>query len=324
MGQKGLSRKGTWARVLEAVHRRVSPGKRPAVGLSGGADSVVLAEALHRLQVRPVLLHFNHRWRGRTAEADARWVRAWGKKRKLRVVPGRAGKAGRTGEGEAREERWKFFESAMRSHQRNELWLAHQSDDQAETVLMQLLRGAGPEGLAGMGETSERNHFSVVRPLLGFSREEIRRAAREAGLTWREDKTNEDEKSWRVRIRKKVFPFLAKTYGRDVRAALARTAEIFSGEADFWKKEIGKIPRHPDVRLWRKKPVAWQRRAIRIWLAQEGFKGPNFGEVEGVRRLLAGGNTIAWQLRHGAGVRRSGNKLFYGNKMGWIAKPFFG
>ena len=136
MGQKGLSRKGTWARVLEAVHRRISPGQRPAVGLSGGADSVVLAEALHRLEVRPVILHFNHRWRGRTAEADDRWVRAWGKKRKLRVMLGRAAQAGRTGEGEAREARWKFFEKAMRAAKQNQLWLAHQSDDQAETVLM--------------------------------------------------------------------------------------------------------------------------------------------------------------------------------------------
>ena len=172
------------------------------------------------------------------------------------------------------------------------------------------------------GETSERDRFQVVRPLLGFSREEIRQAAREAGLTWREDKTNEDEQSWRVRIRKKVFPFLAKTYGRDVRTALARTAEILSGETEFWKKEIGTIPKHPDVRVWRKKPVAWQRRAIRIWLAKEGCEGPNFSEVEGVRRLLAGGNTAGWQLRFGAVVRRTRNKLFYHKQMGLIAKPF--
>lgn len=207
MGQEGPSRKGTWARVVEAVHRRLSPGSKLAVGLSGGADSVVLAEALYRLGAKPVLLHFNHRWRGRTAEADARWVKAWGDKRKLRVVLGQARQAGRTGEGEARDVRWKFFEKAMWSGKFQHLWLAHQSDDQAETVLMQLLRGAGPEGLAGMGEFSSRGRYQVVRPLLGFSREEIRQAAKEAGLQWREDSTNEDEKSWRVRIRKKVFPF---------------------------------------------------------------------------------------------------------------------
>ena len=320
MGQKAAPRKGTWARVVESVYRRISPKSKIAVGISGGADSVVLAEALCRLGANPLLLHFNHRWRGRTAEADARWVQGWGKKRKLRVVLGRADQAGRTGEGEARETRWKFFEKAMRSEKRNQLWLAHQSDDQAETVLMQLLRGAGPEGLAGMGPTSARGHFQVVRPLLEFSRAEMRQAAREAGLSWREDKTNEDPRSWRVRIRKKVFPFLAKTYGRDVRAALARTAEILSGETEFWKQEIGKIPKHPDVRLWRSKPVAWQRRAIRIWLAEQGFDGPNFSEVEGVRRLIGGGQTAFWQLRHGAGVRRSRSKLFCLNKMGLIAK----
>ena len=309
MGQKSLPRKGTWARILEAVHRRIPRGQLMAVGLSGGADSVVLAEALFRLGASPVLLHFNHRWRGRSAEADARWVQAWGRKRNLRVVMGRAVQAGRTGEGEAREARWKFFERAMRLQKRNQLWLAHQSDDQAETVLMQLLRGAGPEGLAGMGESSERGPFQVIRPLLEFSRVEIRQAGREAGLSWREDVTNEDPKSWRVRIRKQVFPFLAKVYGRDVRGALARTAEILSGEAEFWKKEIGTIPKHPDVRVWRKQPVAWQRRAIRFWLAKEGCEGPNFGEIEGVRRLVSGGATANWQLRKRCRVRRKENRL---------------
>lgn len=324
MGQKSDSRKGTWVRVVEAVHRRIQPGVKVAVGVSGGADSVVLAEALHRLGAKPVILHFNHRWRGRSAGADARWVKAWSGNRKLKAVTGKAAKPGRTGEGEAREARWKFFEKAVRSGRCRQLWLAHQSDDQAETVLMQLLRGAGPEGLAGMGEISRRETFQVVRPLLGFSREEIRQAAKEAGLSWREDGTNEDEKGWRVRIRKKVFPFLARIYGRDVRGALARAAEIFSGEAEYWRKEIGTIPRNPDTRLWRKKPVAWQRRAIRSWLGNQGHRGANFSEVEGIRRLLTGGGTAAWQLRHGAGVRRSQNKLFYINKMGLIAKGIFG
>jgi len=324
MGQKGASRKGTWARVVEAIHRRLPSGAKVAVGLSGGADSVVLAEALWRLGAKPALFHFNHRWRGRSADADARWVKAWGQKRKLKVVTGRAVQAGRTGEGEAREARWKFFEKAMRVGKYRQLWLAHQSDDQAETVLMQLLRGAGPEGLAGMGEVSERGQWSAVRPLLGFSREEIRQAAREVGLAWREDQTNEDPKSWRVRIRKTVFPFLAKIYGRDVRGALARTAEILSGEGDYWRKEIGIVTKTPDTKVWRKKPVAWQRRALRFWLAGRGYAGPTFTEVEGIRRLLSGGSTTAWQLRQGAGVRRSGNKLFYLKKMGLIAKPISG
>ena len=189
---------------------------------------------------------------------------------------------------------------------------------------MQLLRGAGPEGLAGMGEVSERGLYRVVRPLLGFSREELRQAAREAGLGWREDKTNEDEQSWRVRIRKKVFPFLTKIYGRDVRGALARTAEILSGETEYWKQEIGPISKHPDTRVLRKKPAAWQRRAIRLWLSERGYFGASFAEVEGVRKLILGGPTSTWQLRGGAGVRRSGNKLFFLKQMGLIAKARLG
>jgi len=322
MGQNGDSRKGTWDRVMEVVQRKWRPGTRLAAGLSGGADSVVLAEALHRLGAKPIVLHFNHRWRGKSAEADARWVQAWARARKLKTGLGRAGKAGRTGEGEAREARWKFFEKAVKAVKARELWLAHQADDQAETVLMQLLRGAGPEGLAGMGESSDRGKWRVVRPLLGFSREELRQAAREAGLSWREDSTNQDEKSWRVRIRKKVFPFLATIYGRDVRGALARTAEILAGETEYWRGEIGRLPLHPDTKVWRRKPVAWQRRAVRIWLAGRGYEGPTFAEVEGVRKLISGGATQRWQLRGGAKVWRSQNKLFYDRQMGLIAKPF--
>lgn len=324
MEQNHDARKGTWARLVEALQRRLRPRLRVAVGLSGGADSVVLAEVLHQLGARPVILHFNHRWRGPSADADARWVQRWAQQRKLKVVMGRATRPGRTGEGEAREARWKFFEKAMLSGRLQQLWLAHQSDDQAETVLMQLLRGAGPEGLAGMGEISQREKFQVVRPLLGFSRDLIRQAAREAKLAWREDATNEDGKSWRVRIRKRVIPFLARVYGRDVRGALTRAAEILSGEAEFWKKEIGKLPKHPDVRVWKNKPAAWQRRAIRTWLDQQGYAGPNFSEVEGIRRLVLGGSTSTWQLRQGKGVRRRQNKLFYIKEMGLIAKAISG
>jgi hypothetical protein len=123
-----------------------------------------------------------------------------------------------------------------------------------------------------------------------------------------------------VRVRRKVFPFLAKMYGRDVRGALARTAEILSGEADYWRREIGKIPIRPDTKLWRSKPTAWQRRAVRFWLAERGYAGPTFAEVEGVRRVVSGGATAAWQLRGGAGVRRSQGKLLYIRRMGLIAK----
>ena len=120
-----------------------------------------------------------------------------------------------------------------------ELWLAQQADDQAETVLMQLLRGAGPDGLAGMAERSNQAGMVVVRPLLGLTREEVRRAAKEEGLSWREDRTNEDERGWRSRVRRKVLPYLAKSYGREVRVALCRAAEIFAGGEGALEKRVG-------------------------------------------------------------------------------------
>jgi len=121
-------------------------------------------------------------------------------------------------------------------------------------------------------------------------------------------------------VRHQIFPYLEKIYGRQVKGVLARTSEIFSGEKEFWKKEIGKIPRHPDVRVWRNKPVAWQRRAIRCWLMDRGSSGPSWAEIEGVRKLIQGGRTHKAQLRGQAGVGRSRNKLFWIKRMGLIAK----
>ena len=90
--------KGMWARVMEAVGR-AGRARKVAVGLSGGADSVVLAEAVWRSGAKPILFHFNHRWRGPVGDADAKWVEAWGKKRGLRVVVGPGAESGTDGGG---------------------------------------------------------------------------------------------------------------------------------------------------------------------------------------------------------------------------------
>jgi len=320
MNQESLQGKGAWLKMMAEVNRARKGRGRPAVGVSGGADSVALAESLWRLGAHPEIWHFNHRWRGRAAEAVALWVRRWAEKRKLRFRLGRAKKVGRTGEGEAREERWAFFLHQARKGGVRELWLAHQQDDQAETVLMQFLRGTGPDGMAGISARSKRGNLWIVRPWLRISRKEVRQGAKEAGLPWREDATNEDRRGWRSRVRHQIFPYLEKVYGRQVKGVLARTAEIFSGEKEYWKKEIGKIPRHPDVRKWRDKPQAWQRRAIRWWLTNQGYSGSSWVEIEGVRKLIEGGRTQKAQLRGDAGVGRSRNKLFWIRRMGLIAK----
>ena len=319
MNQESPQSKGMWDRMMRDAALALKKKECLAVGVSGGADSVALAETLWRLGVRPVIWHFNHRWRGATAQADANWVRQWAQKKKLRFRLGRAKKPGRTGEGEARKERWDFFLRQARRDGVRELWLAHQRDDQAETVLMQLLRGAGPDGLAGMAERTSRGNLSVVRPWLRISRKEVRRGAREAGLDWREDATNEDRKGWRSRVRHQILPYLEKKYGREIKAVLGRTAEIFSGEKEYWTEVIGKIPACPDVRPWRKKPLAWQRRAIRAWLADRGHTGPTWREIEGVRKVVLG-ESLRVQVKGDSGVGRSLNKLFWIKRMGLIAK----
>jgi len=93
---------------------------------------------------------------------------------------------------------------------------------------------------------------------------------------------------------------------------LCRAAEIFSGEKEYWRGVLGKIPKRPDVRVWRKKPIAWQRRAIRIWLGRQGYGGLSFAEVEGTRKLIIAESKATCQLGRSLLVKRKKGKLFLG------------
>jgi hypothetical protein len=99
---------------------------------------------------------------------------------------------------------------------------------------------------------------------------------------------------------------------------LCRAAEIFAREKEYWEKELGRISARPDVREWKKKEVAWQRRAIRMWLGMRNHRGATFAEVEGVRKYVVMGKSSGWQFKGGR-VVRSKNKLFWIKEMGRIA-----
>jgi tRNA(Ile)-lysidine synthase len=201
--------------------------KRIAVGLSGGIDSVVL---LHLLKHQPGLcaLHVHH---GLSPNADAwaafcrRLCRQWRVPLKISKVEVR--RSGKGLEAAAREARYAAFGKL----DVDMIALAHHLDDQAETVLMNLLRGAGLRGASGMQPLARFEDKLLARPLLGVSRAQIEAYARAQGLEWIDDESNADEGLTRNFLRRRVGPLL-ETRFPDWRRALARAARLFSEKDD--------------------------------------------------------------------------------------------
>ncbi|MBI4521657.1 MAG: tRNA lysidine(34) synthetase TilS [Gemmatimonadetes bacterium] len=222
-------------RFLAHVRRRdlLRTGDHVIVAVSGGLDSTVLLHLLRfaaeDLALRLHVAHFDHRMR-EGSEADRRWVQglagAWG----LGFTSGEADP--RPGsEAEARRQRYAFLERVRREVGARVVLTAHHADDQAETVLFRVLRGAGLEGLTGIAEKREPG---IVRPLLPFSRAELLEYARAAGIQYLEDPTNRLTHYARNRIRHEVLPLIERAVAPGARRALRRLAGIAAGAAAAW------------------------------------------------------------------------------------------
>ena len=303
------------------------PAARYLVGVSGGRDSVALLDGLLAAGFsRLVVCHLDHGLRGRASAADARFVARLAGARDLPLETGRADvralakAAGCSLETAARDARYRFFADAAGRRRCRTVLLAHHADDQVETFLFNLLRGAGPAGLAGMARDSGRRvgrrTLRIVRPLLGVWRAEIDAYLLERGLEWREDATNADPAhATRNALRHEALPLLARVLGRDVRRALWRTADILGAE-EAWLAETLAADGPPGAELAvaavAAQPLARQRRVLRAWLAARGIGGVGYEEVERVRALLdvAAGGPAKVNLPGGRHARRRGGKLF--------------
>ena len=227
------------AAVRLAVRRALAglPGAGPVlVACSGGADSLALAAATafvaSRLGRRAGLVTVDHGLQAGSAEradAVARWAVEAGLD-PVEAVPVTV--AGRPGgpEAAAREARYQALVATARRHDAAALLLGHTRDDQAETVLLALARGAGPRGLAGMPERRELDGVPLLRPLLDVSREETRKACVALGLTPWEDPHNADPAYARARVRSDVLPVLVRALGPGVLDNLARTARLVAAD----------------------------------------------------------------------------------------------
>ncbi len=171
----------------------------------------------------------------------------------------------------ARHERLAFFERVGRRRRCLTIFLAHQADDQVETFLLNLFRGAGGRGLGAMRLSSNYGSLEIVRPLLGVWRSEIDHYVKEHRLKFRDDATNETLNARRNRMRHKIIPWLEKQLGRNIRATIWRAATVLGEEEDFLETLTPvSLTKGEELKVaeLRQLPSALQRRVIRKWLAQ--------------------------------------------------------
>jgi tRNA(Ile)-lysidine synthase len=301
------------------------PSRHYLIGVSGGRDSVALLHSLVDLGYKKLIVcHLNHQLRGRSAKADAKFVEKLAANHDLDFEHGStnvralAAKKKMSIEAAGRDARYQFFAKAAKRRRCREIFLAHHADDLVETFLINLFRGTGNTGLAGMREIATRRiddvDLTIVRPLLGLWRPEIDQYLYEYRFKFREDISNLDLAPLRNRIRHRIIPYLEKTLGRNIRQSIWRTAMI-AAEEEAWIDHTTKCAEARSSELAVEKlralPIALQRRTILNWLRAQNVVEIGYEVIERVRSLLNHDGRIAKvnlsQDRH---VRRRAKKIF--------------
>ena len=266
---------------LDDLCREVSLQMRPVRGqgvliaLSGGADSVALAYALCRVRAREGwrlwAAHVNHGMRGAESDGDQAFVEELCRRLGLQLVSRRLIPPEQAGETWAREARYAALREMAAQAECGVIALAHHQDDQAETLLEHLLRGTGPEGLAGMRPLSRLGGVTLARPLLGLSRAALREALAEAGESWREDSTNAQAQCLRNRLRLEILPAL-EALSPGASARMASAARLQAQEQSMLEEAEQRFLQRQD-KGWRALPLtaleqlhpAMQARVLRRW-----------------------------------------------------------
>ncbi|MEE9122098.1 MAG: tRNA lysidine(34) synthetase TilS [Syntrophobacteria bacterium] len=226
-------------------HRMLQSGDLVVVAVSGGPDSVALCHLLHRLRhshkVELVVAHVHHGLRGVEADQDALFVHNLSHQLGLAMVEQRLEvrswqkKHGGSLQMAARALRYQYLHQIMAEKGASKLAMGHNADDQAEEILLRILRGAGQRGLSGM-DPCTRN--GVIRPLLECHRHEIMAYLEDHGLAFRQDSSNLKPWCQRNLLRLEFLPQLQQAFNSNLNATLLRTSKIFREEEDFWESHL--------------------------------------------------------------------------------------
>jgi tRNA(Ile)-lysidine synthase len=329
-------------------HSLISPGEGVVVGVSGGPDSVALLHVLHELsddlEIWLHAAHLNHGLRGAEAEEDSEYVLRLADSLGLaatlekRDVAEMAHASGMSLEQAARAARYEFLEKVADVCGASKIAVGHTSDDQAETVLLNLLRGAGPEGLAGMASARGR----IIRPLLDATRQEVEDYCAGKGLAPRFDSSNLSRDFARNRIRLDLMPFLERD-NPALRRHLLRLADIAREENAFLRdialRELRRLsvkgeaeepalsgPR-PEIvisaRRLIRRPVALQRRILReaLRLILHDLLFIEHSHIEALRTLAVGKGAREIHLPRGLRAWLRGGQLFISAPPRRVEKP---
>ena len=275
-----------------------------AIGCSGGADSVALLALAVDAGLAPVAVHVDHGLRDGSeheAESVAAVAAQFGAGFAARRAPVATGP---NLEARARESRYDALERARVAVGAEVVLVGHTADDQAETVLLNVLRGAATAGLAGMSPRRGR----IMRPLLGFRRADTRAVCDALRVTVLDDPMNHDVEFRRVAIRRDVLPMLSNLAARDLVPVLARQADILRSESEFLDalaSDAWPDDDPPTAAALLAMPTVLARRAVRNWL---GSPPPSSAEVDRVLAVAAGDARGA-ELTGGRAVRRSSGRL---------------
>jgi len=298
-------------------------GERVGVAVSGGPDSVLLLQFAKQLAGEMGLVvsavHFNHHLRGAEAEGDERFVRELAGRLGVPFIRGEADVARaarekrRNLEGMARELRYRFFFSLVHRGRLDKVATAHTANDQAETVLLRLLRGAGTRGLGGIYPSLEGR---IVRPFLSLTREEIEAELARRNLAFRVDSTNLETRFRRNKVRRELLPWLAREFNTEMVPLLKELAERARDDEEYleqqareraqpWRvreSEEEKIPVRPLAEF----PRALARRVLRqmILAARGSLVGIAHRHIEALRRLANDAQSGRWLVLPGNLIAR--------------------
>ena len=309
------------------------------VAVSGGADSTALLLAIeelktnHKLYTGVCVAHLDHRLR-KSSSKDAKWVAALASKLGFQSVTGRskvaedARAASDNLEQAAREARYAFLERTAKKVSASYVLTAHTMDDQAETVLMRLMRGSAGAGLGGMESLrplSKNSSIKLARPILWARRSETEAYCRQRKIEFLSDEMNEDQRFARVKVRKQLLP-LMQSFNTRIVEALSRTATQLREDGAVLFSDSGALLRQAsisneesetktpalDVKVLADAPPALRRRALRQWLAEArgGTRRLEMVHLSSVEKLLtgnAGGRVV--ELPKGGRVVRRRNRL---------------
>jgi tRNA(Ile)-lysidine synthase len=297
-------------------HQALSHGNRILVAVSGGPDSVALLYLLHdlrdELDLTLEVAHLQHGIRGEEAREDARFVAALAdqlnmpchiKEIDLPQIKITSGKGSLEEMG--REERYRFFAESAHRRELDAVATAHTVDDQAETFIMRLFRGAGRTGLGSMApvrrldQRPDRGSGNVllIRPLLGATREEVMEFLEQRELAYRTDSSNADSFYLRNWIRLKLMPQVTERFGAGLAARLCAQAEVLREEedylADLTRQQLDKVSQGKKLnrQAFLDTNKALQRRMIRLWIEQRRghLRAIDFNHVEAALSLIAAG-----------------------------------